>query len=94
MYKTKAGEKREQSTPMHWDEKEGCVVGGDELMMPGYSVEEQWTLEKAYNYFVQCLRDLLTKWALGSRNQEAGKGADELVMKACQRGFLVSVLFC
>uniref|UniRef100_A0A915HG10 Uncharacterized protein n=1 Tax=Romanomermis culicivorax TaxID=13658 RepID=A0A915HG10_ROMCU len=48
------------------------------LTTRGYRPKEQWSLETAYNYFIHCLKDPLTKWASWSKNQDARKEADEL----------------
>uniref|UniRef100_A0A915J441 Uncharacterized protein n=1 Tax=Romanomermis culicivorax TaxID=13658 RepID=A0A915J441_ROMCU len=58
-------------------------------MTRGYRPKEQWSLKMAYNYFVDCLKDLLTKWASWIKNQEARKWADELANKAHQMGIYI-----
>uniref|UniRef100_A0A915JTD9 Uncharacterized protein n=1 Tax=Romanomermis culicivorax TaxID=13658 RepID=A0A915JTD9_ROMCU len=55
----------------------------------GYRPKEQWSLETAYNYFVNCLKDLLTKWTSWNKNQEARRRANELANKARQRDIYV-----
>uniref|UniRef100_A0A915HQ40 Uncharacterized protein n=1 Tax=Romanomermis culicivorax TaxID=13658 RepID=A0A915HQ40_ROMCU len=48
-------------------------------MMGGYKVKAHWSLKKAYNYFVECSQNLLTKWALWNKEKDARKWVDVLV---------------